>query len=50
MSRPTNDTIILNHKIAMQARANTAALFIATRRRKLSVQELTRIILTAMQP
>jgi hypothetical protein len=49
-SRPiTNDIVVLKHRLAMHERAAVAAKFIATRRRKLSVEELSRIILAAYE-
>ena len=48
MSHPkSNDVVVLEHRIAMRARAVTAAKFIATRRRRLSVEQLAKIIFAA---
>ena len=48
MSRPKpNDLVVLEHRLAMRERALAAAKFIARRRRKLSVEELARVIFTA---
>jgi hypothetical protein len=50
MARPkTNDIIIHEYRQAMRQRAETCAKFIATRRRKLTVDELAKVIFTAWQ-
>lgn len=45
----SNDQIVVEHRLAMHQRAVTVAKFIASRKRKLSVDQLARVIFTAWE-
>lgn len=49
MARSSNDLVVTQHRLAMKERAAACAKFIATRRRKLTVEQLERVIFAAWQ-